>query len=76
MEQTDFKSAIDGIANSQTIFEENEFGDMLAKLCRPGIPRPLNILKNRVDDGALILEDDKGRLFAFINLLPRTAKRK
>lgn len=76
VEQTDFDAAIDGLAGSQTILEENEFRDLLAKLSRPGIPRPLNILKNRVGDGALILRDDKGRLFAFINLLPRTAKRK
>ncbi len=76
VEQADFDGAIDGIAGSQTILEENEFRDMLAKLSRPGIPRPLNILKNRVSDGALVLQDDKGRLFAYINLLPRTAKRK
>jgi putative transposase len=76
VEQTDFDSAIDGIANSQTVLEENQFRDMLAKLSRPGIPRPLNILKNRINDGALILQDDKGRLFAFINLLPAAAKRK
>ena len=33
-------------------------------------------LKNRVHDGALILKDDEDRLFAFINLLPQSAKRK
>ena len=49
---------------------------MLAKLSRPGIPRPLNILKNRVNDGALVLQDEKERLFVYINLLPTTAKRK
>jgi IS605 OrfB family transposase len=49
---------------------------LLASLSRHGLPRPLNILKNRVSDGALILQDGKGRLFAFINLLPKTAKRK
>lgn len=77
VEQADFDGAIDGLANAHlTILEENEYRDMLAKLSRPGIPRPLNILKNRFEDGALILRDDKGRLFAFINLLPKTAKRK
>ncbi len=76
VEKSDFDGAIDGIANSQSIMEENEYRDMLAKLSRPGIPRPINILKNRVSDGALLLEDQKGRLFVFINLLPSTAKRK
>tara|TARA_R110000823_G_scaffold119796_7_gene244041 strand:- start:3732 stop:5252 length:1521 start_codon:yes stop_codon:yes gene_type:complete len=76
IDQTDFDASIDGLARSKTIFEENEFRDLLARLSRPGIPRPLNILANRVNDGGLILEDDKGRLFAFINLLPKTAKRK
>ena len=76
VEEPDLEAALEGLANSQTILEENEYRDLLAKLSRPGIPRPLNILKNRVGDGALILQDDKGRLFAYINLLPRTAKRK
>jgi IS605 OrfB family transposase len=74
--EDDRGAALDGLANSQSILEENEYRDLLAKLSRPGIPRPLNILKNRVSDGALILQDDKGRLLAFINLLPRTANRK
>ena len=76
VEQTDFDAAIDGIANSQSILEENEYRDLLAKLSRPGLPRPLNILKNRIGDGALLLQDDNERLFVFINLLPKQAKRK
>lgn len=76
VKETDIAAALDGIADSQTIMEENEYRDMLAKLSRPGVPRPLNILKNRVSDGALLLRDEKGRLLAFINLLPGTAKRK
>lgn len=76
VEKENFDAAIDGLVGSQTILEENEYRDLLAKLSRPGIPRPLNILKNRVDDGALLLRDEKGRLFAYINLLPNDAKRK
>lgn len=74
VEPEDYDRALDGLVNSQTILEENEYRDLLAKLDRPGIPRPLNILKNRVSDGALILKDAKDRLFAFINLLPEDAK--
>jgi len=76
VDQVDYDAAVDGIANSQSILEENEYRDLLAKLSRPGLPRPLNILKNRIGDGALLLQDDNGRLFVFINLLPKTAKRK
>jgi IS605 OrfB family transposase len=76
VEETDFEQAIEGLANATTVIEEDEYRDLLATLSRPGLPRPLNILKNRVDGGALILKDHVGRLFVFINLLPKSAKRK
>jgi len=76
VDQVDFDAAFDGIADSRSILEENEYRDLLAKLSRPGLPRPLNILKNRISDGALLLQDERGRLFVFINLLPKDAKRK
>ena len=76
VEDQDYDAAYDELANSSSILEENEYRDLLASLSRPGLPRPLNIIKNRVSDGALILQDDKGRQFVFINLLPNNAKRK
>ena len=76
VDEQDYDAAYDGLANSNSILEENEYRDLLVSLSRPGLPRPLNILKNRIGDGALILRDGQGRLFAFINLLPNTAKRK
>ena len=76
VEENDHKAAYQALANSHSVLEENEFRDLSASLSRPGLPRPLNILKNRVSDGALILQDEKSRLFVFINLLPNSAKRK
>ena len=72
----DVEVAYDDLANSIDLLTENELRDLiLKKPPKPGLPRPLNILANRVGDGALILEDGKGRLFAYINLLPATARR-
>jgi hypothetical protein len=76
VEETDFEQAIEGLANATTVIEEDEYRDLLATLSRPGLPRPLNILKNRVDGGALILKDHVGRLFVFYQPAPEKCKTK
>ena len=52
----------------------NEARDLLNKRPHPGTPRPLRILRNDVGRGMLLLEDDKKRLFAWINLHRATSR--
>jgi IS605 OrfB family transposase len=66
--------ALERLAGAVTIAEENAARDALALARRAGTPRPLNILNNRIKDGALILKDEKGRLAAFINLFPKSSR--
>lgn len=63
-----YRQALDDLIETSAKEAEDEARHRLSRLDRFGIPRPLNIVKNRKSDGFLLLQDDKGRLFAFINL--------
>lgn len=71
----DREGALERLASSTTLEEENAARDDLMRESRPPRVRPLSIYKNRPGDGALIVADNKGRLFTYVNLLPRNARR-
>lgn len=76
VDPSDRNALLDSFKTVTDILTQDELRDALARLNRPGFPRPLNILKNRPSDGALLLKDENGRLLAYINLLPKEARRK
>ena len=66
--------ALDSLATATTLSDEKKYRDRMYMLQKPGIPRPISILTNRAEDGALILMNDAKRLFVFINLLPKKSR--
>jgi hypothetical protein len=76
VEESDWNKALSTLASSHDLLTENEMRDELARLSRPGLPRPLSVYKNRISDGALLLEDDMGRRFLYLNLLSKTSRLK
>ena len=59
------------------ILDENSYNsarDLMNKKPYRVTPRPLRILRNSFNAGMLLLEDDKKRLFAWINLHPVTSR--
>ncbi|MBN7758013.1 hypothetical protein JYP46_14400 [Nitratireductor aquimarinus] len=71
----DHDAALDALVDAPDLQEEVQARNALLRQQRAGSLRPLSVYRNRATDGGLMLSDDKGRLFVFINLLPRGARR-
>lgn len=59
------------------VLDEDSFNaasGLLYKKSYPNTPRPLRILRNIFGAGMLLLEDDKKRLFAWLNLHPKNSR--
>lgn len=62
-----YPAALEALTKSITLEELTAATEALSSKARTNDPRPLSILRNDYR-GAMLLEDDKGRLFAWINL--------
>lgn len=71
----DHDAALEALVDACDLEEEVQARNALLRQQRAGSLRPLSVYRNRPTDGGLMLSDNKGRLFVFINLLPRGARR-
>ncbi|MDJ1463037.1 hypothetical protein [Nitratireductor sp. GZWM139] len=69
------ETALDALVDARDLKEEIQARNALLRQQRAGSLRPLSFYRNRPTDGSLVLSDGKGRLFVFMNLLPRGARR-
>ena len=63
----DYEDALSNLISSTTIEQESQARSDMSKLSKSKL-RPLSFYKSRISDGFLLFEDQKGRLFAFLNL--------
>lgn len=76
-QRTNYDPYLDGLnalLASVTLDEYNAARDLMATKPRTGDPRPLFIPQNDKTRGALLLTDDRKRLFAWINLHPKHSR--
>ena len=62
-----YPAALDALTQSITLEEFTAATEALSSKARTNDPRPLSIMRNN-RRGTMLLEDDKGRLFAWVNL--------
>ena len=62
------------LANAITLEDENRGRDIMNKKPHDGSYRPLSFLKTRKSDGAMILKDNLGRYFIYMNTHGRASK--
>lgn len=70
-----YEAVLDALVDARYLDEEVQARNALLRQPRTGSLRPLSVYRNRPTDGGLMLSDGKGRLFVFMNLLPRGARR-
>lgn len=72
--EIDYHYALNDLLISTNKEQEDLARDKMARCLKNGL-RPLSFYKSRVTDGFLILQDDKKRLFVFVNLWSAKDKR-
>ncbi|MCJ8321439.1 MAG: zinc ribbon domain-containing protein [Colwellia sp.] len=58
---------MEALAMSITTVQEDAAKDLIYTKAWDGMPRPLNWLRSRPNDGAMLLKDDKNRFFIYLN---------
>ena len=73
--QANYEARLRRVADAATLDEENEARDALMAEARAGLLRPILFLKNRKQDGYLILcSPEKGAYYVWLNLHPQGSR--
>ena len=69
-----YETGLERVINSIDEKEYLDAKDMMHRKERPQTPRPLTIVQNHFSKGMVLLRDDRGRLFTWLNLHNRTSR--